>query len=578
MFSVAVILLLAAASCVDGQTLTESESVVKRPGESHTLTCTASGFTFSSYWMHWVRQTPGKGLEWVAALDTGSGSNKYYSQSVQGRFTISRDNNRQQLYLQMNSLKTEDSAVYYCARDDYAFDYWGKGTMVTVTSASSTGPTVFPLIPCGSESGEMVTLGCLATGFNPSSVTFSWNKGGTALEDFIQYPAAQKGDVYTGVTQVRVRRQDWDARQNFQCVANHAAGNAQADIRKIVPFRKNATLKVFSHSDEDGSCTISCFAKEFAPKKHTITWQKNGVDITSKKDMISTVSEQIQLNENEVVYNAVSVLTVNSNDLDGNTEFSCLFDGGENQSLNKSVPCKDCRGPVSCPTDNVKVDLIGPTTKSMLLHKKGTVTCKVTAENKGLSITWEREDGRDVLGNPMTKVNGNGKTYKSEIDITFDEWARGVERTCLVHHDDLLEPMTRTYTRRFGQRLERPSVFMLPPLEHTSKKMVTLTCFVKDFFPKDVYVSWLVNDDEADSSAFSTTEPIETKGSYSAYSQLFVSLDQWKRPDAVYNCVVYHESVVNTTQAIVRSTGYKTFENTNLVNLNMNIPETCKAQ
>ncbi|CAM4645765.1 unnamed protein product, partial [Lepidochelys olivacea] len=96
--------------------LTQSGAEIKKPGESVRVTCKTSGYTFTSYYMSWVRQAPGKGLEWIGYIYPGDGETGY-AQAFQGRFTITRDTSMSTAYLQLGSLRTDDTARYYCARD-----------------------------------------------------------------------------------------------------------------------------------------------------------------------------------------------------------------------------------------------------------------------------------------------------------------------------------------------------------------------------------------------------------------------------------------------------------------------------
>nr|NDP05408.1 immunoglobulin mu heavy chain [Bos taurus] len=173
--------------------LRESGPSLVKPSQTLSLTCTASGFSLSDKAVGWVRQAPGKALEWLGSIDTAGITG--YNPGLKSRLSITKDNSRSQVSLSVSSVTTEDSATYYCTtvlqktikacpqgygdgggcsygdccRDvwpdgrgicgpatcsgsrqtayiytyEFYVDAWGQGLLVTVSSEGESHPRVF---------------------------------------------------------------------------------------------------------------------------------------------------------------------------------------------------------------------------------------------------------------------------------------------------------------------------------------------------------------------------------------------------------------------------------------------------
>nr|NDP12856.1 immunoglobulin mu heavy chain [Bos taurus] len=137
-----------------GQPRESGPSLVK-PSQTLSLTCTVSGSSLSSYGVSWVRQAPGKAVEYVGGINTDGDT--YYNPALKSRLSITKDSSKSQVVLSMSSVTPGDTATYYCGKcshrwgsytcyvgwDGAYVDAWGQGLLVTVSSEGESHPRVF---------------------------------------------------------------------------------------------------------------------------------------------------------------------------------------------------------------------------------------------------------------------------------------------------------------------------------------------------------------------------------------------------------------------------------------------------
>nr|NDP12282.1 immunoglobulin mu heavy chain [Bos taurus] len=127
--------------------LRESGPSLVKPSQTLSLTCTTSGFSLSNGVVGWIRQAPGKALEWVGGI--GRDGSTCFNPALKPRVSITKDNSKNEVSLSVSSVTNEDTATYFCARSvykncyEYTYNDWGDGLLVTVSSEGESHPRVF---------------------------------------------------------------------------------------------------------------------------------------------------------------------------------------------------------------------------------------------------------------------------------------------------------------------------------------------------------------------------------------------------------------------------------------------------
>ncbi|XP_039943483.1 Ig heavy chain Mem5-like [Hirundo rustica] len=159
--------------------LQEAGGALRAAGDSVTLSCRGSGFTFENHYVRWYRQAPGGRLEWVSWISHYS-SQIQFGSAVEGRATASRDNSHSVASLSLHLLHAGDCARYFCAVPEEmgmcvtAALVFGNGTQLTVepNMPSTSDPQV--IVMTSKKSGEGGSTGkaaCLARNFRTKNIS-----------------------------------------------------------------------------------------------------------------------------------------------------------------------------------------------------------------------------------------------------------------------------------------------------------------------------------------------------------------------------------------------------------------------
>uniref|UniRef100_A0A6I8P5G5 Ig-like domain-containing protein n=1 Tax=Ornithorhynchus anatinus TaxID=9258 RepID=A0A6I8P5G5_ORNAN len=328
--------------------------------------------------------------------------------------------------------------------------------MVTVSSAGTVPPSIFPLTPsCKEEELSEVTVGCLVTGYSPQPVHVKWSPPAFSSSSKTFPAVLQSGGLYTLSSQITLPTEKWRS-ESVTCNVEHPASKTKID-KKVEPGPSNpphcpsksskpllpkgsvAAVFIFPPKPKDflsvaGTPKVTCVVVDlgFEDKDESpvVTWYQGDKELPKTRMLEPPPKEQ-----RNGTYRFVSERDVSSKDWLDQKVFKCKVQHKNFPSpITKSISH-------TAGTRKAPEAYVFPPHRDEMNKNSVSITCLVLDfYPDAIAIDWQHNDRPVPEGDYATTLpqkNGNSYFLYSKLTVQKTEWNQGGSFTCSVRHEAL---------------------------------------------------------------------------------------------------------------------------------------------